>query len=110
MLSAVDALDTAYLLSKIGGEMVGSAPLQIDYYTDSKSMFDAVHTTNLLLDKRMRVDVASLRELSENNEVTFYWIESKFQLADALTKRGASKIKLLEAIRNLKLKFRNTDE
>ena len=102
-LAAVEALDSAHLLSAIGAEIFGKENLQIQLYTDNRSLLDAINTTNSMLDKRMRVDIASLREMSENNEVSFFWIESKFQLADALTKKGASKEKLLDAIRSSKL-------
>ena len=104
-LSAVEALDNAFLLSKIGGELLGESHFEIELYTDNKSLFDAVHTTSAMLDKRMRVDIASLREMNENNEVSFFWIEKNLQLADALTKKGASKKKLLDALRGSKLQL-----
>ena len=104
-LAAVEALDGAYLLSAIGTEILGR-DLDINLYTDNKSLFDAINTTNVMLDKRMRVDIASLREMSENNEVSFFWIESKYQLADVFTKKGASKKKLIDVLQSSKLLLR----
>ena len=102
-LAAVEAVDNAYLLSAIGGELLNQERLQIDLYTDNRSLFDAVNTTNAMLDKRMRVDIAALREMSEKNEVKFMWVETKFQLADVLTKKEASKRKVLDALQHSQL-------
>ena len=99
-LAAVEALDSAYMISKLGGELFDRDALQIELYTDNKSLFDAINTTNMMLDRRMRVDIAALREMSENNEVSFFWLETKWQLADVLTKKGASKLKLIEALKS----------
>ena len=59
--------------------------------------------TNVILDKRLRVDIAALREMHEKNEFMLHWIECSQQLADALTKKGASKTKLLQALESSKL-------
>ena len=59
-LSAVDSLDSAYLIMKILGEVIGKT-VSIDLFTDNKSMYDSICTTNYVLDKRLRVEIASLR-------------------------------------------------
>ena len=102
-LAAVEALDSAYLISAVGAEVFGKQKLEVDLYTDNKSLYDAINTINVMLDKRLRVDIASLREMSENGDVSFFWIESKHQLADVLTKKGASKKKLTDVLRSSKL-------
>ena len=93
------------MISKVAAEIFGKDTLLVEMYTDSKSLFDAIHTTNLMIDKRMRVDIASLREMYENNEVSFHWLESKYQIADVLTKKGASKSNLLDVLAKSKLCF-----
>ena len=105
-LAAVEALDSAYLISAVGAEVFGKRKLEVDLYTDNKSLYDAINTTNVMLDRRLRVDIASLREMSENGEVSFFWIESKNQLADVLTKKGASKKKLTDVLRSSKLNLK----
>jgi hypothetical protein len=106
-LSAVDALDSAYLVSNILKEVLGregGVDICINMYTDNKSLYDAVNTSNLVLDKRLRVDISALREMNDNGEVHFCWVDSAHQLADTLTRKGASKKKLLEV---LKLSYLN---
>ena len=67
--------------------------------TDSKSLFDTLKTTKVNSDKRLRVDISRLKEMVIEEEVSIEWIEGKKQLADALTKRGASTELLVEALR-----------
>ena len=57
-----------------------------------------MNTSNLMIDKRLRVDISSLREMHDKGEVNFRWIEGDNQLADVLTKRGATKKKLLNVL------------
>ena len=59
--------------------------------TDSHQLYDAVYSITPVLDKRLRIDVAILKEMIERKEVTqIKWIDKKYQLADLLTKREAS--------------------
>ena len=54
-------------------------------YTDNKSLFDTVYSSNIISDKRLRVDIGFMREaLMSSNRLK--WIPTKYQLADALTK------------------------
>ena len=101
-LSTVDALDTAHLVMSMLKEVVGKQ-IPIELYTDNKSLYDSVSTTNYVLDKRLRVEMSSLRECYETGEVRFKWIETNGQVADVLTKRGASKAKLFHSLRENRL-------
>ena len=71
---------------------------KIEMYTDNRSSYDAIITSNLTSDKRLRVDIAALHEMHDNRDVSFHWVESSYQLADVLTKRGASEKKLLDVL------------
>ena len=69
--------------------------IEMNWFKDNKSHFDAINMTNVILDKHSRVDIAALREMHEKNKFMLPWIECSQQLADALTKKWASKTKLL---------------
>ena len=100
-LSAVDAMDSAYLISNILKEILvqkEEREIEVFLYTDNKSLYDSMNTSNLMIDKRLRVDISSLREMHDKGEVNFRWIEGDNQLADVLTKRGATKKKLLNVL------------
>ena len=75
-LAGVESLDTAFLLPSINGEILCNKKdegNEINLFTD-KSLFDAIRTTNVILDKRSRVDIAALREMYEKNEFMLHWI------------------------------------
>ena len=92
-LAFVDGAETAFLLSKIVGEIISNNKdfiLPIDGMTDNKSLFDASQTLNLINDKRLQVEIGIIREMVEKEEIKIKWIKSSEQLADVLTKNGAS--------------------
>ena len=106
-LSAVDAMDSAHLTLQILLEFLPEKKKEeivVDLFTDNKSLFDLVNTSNLTRDKRLRVDVAALREISDRGEAQIRWIDSKNQIADVLTKKGAAKTKLLDVLEKAHLR------
>ena len=99
-LAAVDALDSAFLVSKLLSEFLGEKEnREIDLFTDNKSLYDSVNTSNLVSDKRLRVDISAVREMVVEDRVNFKWISGKIQLADVLTKKGASKSRLIDVLK-----------
>jgi hypothetical protein len=55
------------------------------------SLKDHLESSNIIADLRLRVDMARIQEMVElNKEITIEWVQSKWQLADSLTKYGAS--------------------
>ena len=108
-LIQVDALEACVWLTKLWNEVLyetsdsRSLPV-IRSYTDSHQLYDAAHSIRPVQDKRLRVDVAILREMLERKEVQdIEWINSSQQIADSLTKLGASSTKLLNTISNQRL-------
>ena len=71
--------------------------------TDSKSLYDALHTSNTVEDMNMRLNIARLREMVTLREISVKWVETKLQLADVMTKRGASPEALLNVLRSSSL-------
>lgn len=65
--------------------------LPIIAYTDNKSVIEAVFSTKLVDDKRLRVDIAAIREFLETNDINqIKWCSGDIQLANCMTKQGAS--------------------
>ena len=91
-LAAVESLDSAYLVGNLFAEIFSETKMrEIEIHTDNRSLYDTVRTSNVPEDKRLRIDIAALRETLEKDGVTFKWISGNKQLANALTKKGASK-------------------
>ena len=66
--------------------------------TDSKSLKDNLESTRVIDDPRQRVDVARMKQMVKKGEIQVRWVSSRLQLADSLTKRGASTDYLLEVL------------
>ena len=82
-LAAIERLDSALLISNIISEIIFAekgAKIEMQLFTDNKSLYDDVHTTNVINEKRLRVDISALREMIERDEFEIHWIQSNQQL------------------------------
>ena len=98
----VEGLESAELIKAQWNEIV-KIDVPIVCITDCKSLFDAVKTTNTLEDKGLRIPMACLRQRFNRNEVRYVWVPTNLQLADCLTKAGASSSLLREVLEKGKL-------
>ena len=92
-LALGDAIDHAILLATIYGELISNQPkyiIPIVALTDNKSLVNASSTTNLITEKRLRIEMAAMRESVENGEISLKWIDSGNNISNCLTKTGAS--------------------
>ena len=103
-LALAEAADAGYLIGCMWKEIFGlSSSPEIKCITDSKSLDEMLKSTNTISDLRLRVDVARFREMSKLNEISVKWTMGNKQLADSLTKKGASSDKLLSALENAEI-------
>ena len=91
----IDGINAAVFCRNLMAEVVGAAP-NIHCFTDSKSLVEAIFSSNAISDRRLRVDVAFIRStVAESFFKQFSWIRTDKQLADCLTKRKSSSTDLL---------------
>ena len=70
-------------------------------FIDNKSVVDASYSTKLVDDKRLRIDLGAIKEYLDNGKVkAIRWCAGDKQLANCLTKRGASSHMLLQVIQS----------
>ena len=100
-MELADAADAGHLAAVMIKEVfsLNNEP-KVRCLTDSKSLIDHLQTSHVIQDSRLRVDVARIREMIALNECEVKWIPNDKQLADPLTKAGASPNKLLEVLQN----------
>ena len=73
--------------------------LPITCKTDNTAVRDAAYSSTQILDKRLRIETAIIREMLEHNVVRdLQWIPTACQVADGLTKRGVPSNKILDHI------------
>ena len=94
----VEAVESAELVQAQLCEVTHSPKMDIVVMTDCKSLHDALHTSKNVDDKGLRIPMACLRQRVCNNEMRVYWISTKLQLADCLTKAGAPTQPLREVL------------
>ena len=63
---------------------------------------EAAHSTTAVEEKRLRVDLAVIRQSVSRNEFKLRWIETKHRLADSLTKQGTDSSRLVETLESAK--------
>lgn len=98
-MSLLDAVDACVWLSHIINELVDEELKTTEIYTDNMSLTEAVHSTKAVEEKRLRVDIAAVRESIKRKEITVQWIDNKSQLADVFTKQGANIQVLIDVIK-----------
>ena len=100
-MSLGDAIDTAEYIGCIFSEMVlGQCKnmLPIECFVDNRSLVENLHSTKSVTEKRLRIDLASIKENVKNGSVLVKWIQSDQQISDCLTKRGANPHRLQQVI------------
>ena len=103
-MAFAEAADAGYLIASLVQEVfLLSVPPTVECFTDSAQLTDFLKTSHVIQDTRLRVDIARIREMLELKEIMYNWVRSEEQLADALTKAGASTKRLLEVLRSAEM-------
>ena len=99
-MSLIEAAEHAMLVKALILEIFNlKEAVPIVCLSDNKSLIDAATSTKVLEDKRLHIDMCSLREMISNQDIKYIkWVSSNDQLADCLTKATASAEKLLQVM------------
>ena len=105
-LALVDAAEAAIYFQNFMKELLGlshdTKNLKIHCRTDSNGLYKSVHSNTQILDKRLRIETAILRQMLEKEEIaSIDWVPSTEQLADSLTKFGVPSWKVLPWLQGL---------
>jgi transposase InsO family protein/ribonuclease HI len=101
-MALLDGIEEAMYLRQIIQFSI-DGPLSIIAVTDNKSLLQAINSTHLVQEKRLRIDISTIKEAVEFESVYVTWVPGASQLADCLTKKGASSYPLINVITNGKL-------
>ena len=76
-LAASDALDNAYYLAEILAEILFKKirDIPIRLMLDNKSLFDNVHSVKNVSEKRLRIDIAIIKELVLEDRLVLEWVK-----------------------------------
>ena len=102
-LALQEGVEEALYLRKLLTEMCPNMVLPIDAYVDNKSLVDALRSTKLVSDRRLRIDIGVLRQTLEQDIRSVEWISGAHQLANCMTKKGACGASLLAVFQSGRL-------
>ena len=101
-LSLLAALEQAIVIRNQIAEILNKTPefIKIEAFIDNNDAYEAIYSTKQIMKGRLRIDIGAIKDMVENKEVeAVAWIPAKYQLADCLTKRGASTRGLLQTLK-----------
>ena len=103
MLSLREGLGAGFYYRQMMEEILGLdfKTINIEAYVDNKSVIEEISSTRMVEDKRLRVDIATIRELLKLHDVSrIQCVPGQLQLANVLTKQGASGFHLLKVLQS----------
>ena len=103
MLSLEEGLEASIYYRHMIEEILGFQPktIKIAANVDNKSVIEALLSTRMVEDKRLRVDIAAIQESLKFHDITdIHWIPGHLQLANVMTKQGASGFQLLKVLQS----------
>ena len=79
--------------------MLPTHSVKIVAFVDNRDVVDGVYSTKLVDDRRLRIDISSLKEFIVNEEISsIRWCPGSLQLANGMTKKGAKVDQLLNIL------------
>jgi len=104
-LAAIEAAESTFLLASVLKDILNGGTVQTIICCDNRGLCDAVFASTTVEDKRLFIDICVLRNMIQNDEINdFRWVPTNLQIANALTKQGASTHSLVQLLNN-KLHF-----
>ena len=80
--------------------------IPIKFYVDNNDLYQAIHSEKLVTEKRLRIELNALKELLNSGELSnINWVQTEYQLANVLTKMGASGQNILKTFKNGRIYF-----
>ena len=98
-MALLDGVEDCFLIAKLVCEMNQGLMLQVFARVDCKNLKDSLYSSKTIEDKRLKIDLCTARDYLRKGELTGVdLVDTKSQLADALTKTGVDCAKLIEAM------------
>ena len=105
MLALSNALEAAIgTRDQIYEMSAGKINLKIKAITDNKSARDAIYSEKANDQKRLRAEIAGIKETIDNGEIEeIKWVAGQYMLADILTKKGVKRHNLMSVLQQGKI-------
>ena len=105
----LEAIDACIFLRRMTSQLLNIENIKIECYVDSQTLCDSIVSKKLNEDKKLRHEIEWLKETVELDNVDVYWVSTKLQVANVLTKAGAPTNLIIEVLDTGVLRFDNID-
>jgi transposase InsO family protein len=98
-LALAEGIDMGVYLSEMVQELCNIDRCNLVCITDNKSLFEALKSNKQVSEKRLRLEISNIKDMLAQGIIKeVKWYESVKQLADCLTKKGASPYHLISVL------------
>ena len=80
-------------------EFVIQINFEHDTIVDKKSLKEHLKSSNVIQDRRLRVDIARVREILKLGIIEVHWVDKTYQLADPLKKYDVSAVRVMGVLK-----------
>ena len=102
-LALVDGMDCVISIAMLLNEILYgkcSTGLPIKCYIDNNDLYQAIYSNKQVSEKRLRKEVNIVKEQIKNKDISsVHWIQTNKQIANVLTKSGASAQNILQVFK-----------
>ena len=99
-------LSIAMLLNELLFDDYNSNKIPIKCYVDNNDLYRAIYSEKHVTERRLRIEINSFKQLIENKDIaSINWIETDKQIANVLTKNGASGQNILDCFSKGRINF-----
>ena len=99
-IALAESADTDHFLALMTKEIFGVKRVpRVFCKTDNKPLEEHLKSSKVIQDLRLRVDIARLWGMVKLGEIEVQWVDKTHQLADLLTKYGASAVRLMDVLK-----------
>ena len=101
-LSLLEGIEDAIFLRTLIEELFqfSSGTIPVDAVVDNKSVVEAIYSTRMVEDKRLRIDISAIKQFTESDVRSIQWCPGTMQLANSLAKRGAQTKQILDTFQS----------
>ena len=99
LLQAVDgAIYLRQFISEVLFNELSAKSIPIYCFVDNKDLCSALESSKDVNERRLRVEIQTLKDCIRNDNLFIRWVDTKNQLADVFTKTGLKSCTLLNAL------------
>ena len=98
-----DGLDAVMFFKFFLEEACPGCKFPVFVKVDCKSLVKALQSTSAVEEKLLRINIAAIKQLVGIYDISISWVPGDLQMADSMTKKGASGAGLLTTLRSGRL-------